>query len=420
MESSPKGREIEPLVGNAGAIVRRGNDITSLGNQMISSAAMLKSIADGASGQKGLAVDKLQEVVGDCYEELSLAGKRYKPTGPALVAYGNVLAEVQPLIKTAVENCEADWKTYIAKRSDVFEASTAYYPTPASTDGADAKDPADLRKDAVHDAQGLADSAYGDWEAEARVFDRHYDTWEDAFDAAAEEIGTATKGGIEDSFWDDLDGFVAAALEVLKWVGLALAVLCIIIGGPFLAALAAIVAIATLVLTLYSFSRGNSSVLDLVLAVVGVIPFGSLGKLFSGNKLGFLDDMAGGLITAGGRANIVGDFRAMGSGFNAGFAFAQGGGIQKFFQGLSGAGSNYMAHNGSGFSNIMSRLFTGKSADELFNPNFLGSAMNGLDGLSIVSGSLVSQLSHVDQVFGISTNMHTPTLDAPLFGTPKR
>ena len=110
----------------------------------------------------------------------------------------------------------------------------------------------------------------------------------------------------------------------------------------------------------------------------------------------------------------------MGSGFDAGFAFAQGGGIQKFFQGLGGAASSYTAHNGSGFSNIMCRLFVGKSADEMFNPNFVGSAMHGLDGLSIVSGSFVAQLSHVDQVFGISTNIHTPSLDTPLFGTPKR
>lgn len=420
MDASPKGRDITTVDGDAETIVGRGNDITTLGDQMISSAAMLKDIADGASGQKGLAVDKLQEVVGDCYEELKLAGERYKPTGPVLVHYGTVLAEVQPLIKTAVENCEEHWGTYQSKKMGVWDAQYAFYPTPPAAEGEDAQDPADLRKDAVEDAQALADSAYGDWEADAKTFDTHYDTWEEAFDWAAEEIGEATSGGIEDSKWDDLDGFVAGALEVLKWVGLALTVLAVIVGGPFIAALAAIAAIATLLLTLYSFSRGNSSVLDLVLAVVGVIPFGSLGKLFSGNKLGFLDDMAGGLLTTGGRANIVGDFRAMSSGFNAGFAFAQGNGLSRFFGGLNGGRANWMSHNADGMGNVLSRLFTGRSADELADPNFLGNAQHGMDGLSIFSGTLITHMGRIDQLVGITGRIESPSLDTPLFGTPKR
>lgn len=420
MDSSPQGRDIGLLDGNAGAIVSRGNAITTLGDQMISSAAMLKSIADGASGQEGLAVDKLQEVVGDCHEELKLAGERYQPTGPVLVTYGNVVAEVQPLIKTAVENCEEDWKTYQSKQSAVWSAQTAYYPVAPVAEGEEAVDPGESRKDAVDDAQGLADTAYSDWKAEATVFDTHYETWEGAFNEAAEKIGSANSGGIEDSTWDDIDGFVAGALEVLKWVGLALTVLGIIIGGPFIAALAAIVGIATLLLTIYSFSRGNSSVLDLVLSVVGVIPFGSLGKLFSGNKLGFLDDMAGGLITSGGRANILGDFRAMGSGFNAGFAFGQGNSLQRFFGGLNGGRANWMSHNGDGMGNILSRLFTGRSADELADPNFLGNAQHGMDGLSIFTGTLVTNLGRIDQVVGITSRIESPTLDQPLFGTPTR
>lgn len=420
MDHSPKGRDIAPLHGDAGTIVSRGNEVTTLGEQMVSSAAMLKDIADGASGQKGLAVEKLQEVVGDCYEELKLAGERYKPTGPVLVTYGNVVAEVQPLIKTAVQNCEADWNTYQSKRGAIWDAQTAHYPGSPLIDDPSVPDPADARKEAVADAQGLADSAYGDWESEARIFDTHYDTWEAAFDKAAEDIGDATEGGIQDSKWDDLDGFVAGALEVLKWVGLALAVLGVIIGGPFIAALAAIVAIATLLLTLYSFSRGNSSVLDLVLAVVGVIPFGSLGKLFNGNKLGFADDMLGGLLTSGGRANIVGDLRAMGSGFNAGFAFASGGNVSKFFSGLNGGRANWMSRAGDGFDNIMSRFMTGSSADALADPNFIGSAIDGMDGLSIFSGTLVTHLGRIDQITGISGMIDSPSLSEPLWGTPTR
>lgn len=399
MESSPQGREICTLDGNAGAIISRGNEIATLGEQMISSASMLKSIADGASGQMGLAVDKLKEVVGDCYEELDLAGKRYKPTGPVLVTYGNVVSEVQPLIKTAVENCKADWKTYQSKQNSLFDARIASYPTPVPTEVAGGADPVDPRQEAVDDAQALAAAAYDDWTSEARIFDNHYDTWEAAFNKAADEIGEATDGGIEDSKWDDLDGFVAGALEVLKWVGLALAVLGVIIGGPFIAAIAAIAAIATLLLTIYSFSRGNSSGWDLAFAVVGIIPFGSMGKLFSGNKVGFLHDMAGGLTSAAGRADIVGDFAAMGRGFSSGFA-GQGGNLARVFQGFKGGVADWASRDGAGLSNIISRLFAGKSADQLFDPATLGSAAHGLDGLSITLGAWQTQLGHVQTMVG--------------------
>jgi hypothetical protein len=136
--------------------------------------------------------------------------------------------------------------------------------------------------------------------------------------------------------------------------------------------------------------------------------------------MGFLDDMAGGLLSSGGRANIVGDFRAMGSGFNAGFAFAQGGNATKFFQGLRGSGANWMSHNGTGFGNIMSRFMTGSSADDLFNPNFLGSAIDGMDGLSIFSGTLVTHLGRVDQMTGITSHIDSPSLETPWWGTPIR
>lgn len=417
MESSPKGRDIKTLDGDAGTIVNRGNDITTLGNQMISSAAMLKDIADGASGQKGLAVDKLQEVVGDCYEELKLAGERYQPTGPVLVTYGNALAELQPLIKTAVDNCEADWNTYESKRSAAWDAQFAFYPTFPAAEGEEPEDPADARKDAVEDAQKLATTAYDDWKIEADNFDTHYDTWEDAFDKAAEDIGDATEGGIQDSTWDNIDGFVAGALEVLKWVGLALAVLGVIIGGPFIAALAAIVAIATLLLTLYSFARGNSTVLDLVFAVVGVIPFGSLGKLFNGNKLGFLDDVAGGLLTKGGRANVFGEVGGIVHGITTGYGRA-GSFLPGLLRGGRGGALAWMGPNGMGAGNIISRLFTGQNMTH-FN-------QGGASGGSILASAWGDGL--LKNVFGIPDgplDLHnnwfpTSELSEPLFGSPKR
>ncbi|MBH0008878.1 MULTISPECIES: hypothetical protein [unclassified Salinibacterium] len=421
MEASPQGREITTLDGDAGAIVSRAKDITTLGGQMISSAAILKDIADGAAGQQGLAFDKLQEVVGDCYEELKLAGERYRPTGWVLKDYGTVVAEVQPLIKRAVENCETEWAAYRSRSNELGLAQMPVdTPTVFVLPGEASPDTEQARQEGIDTARSLANSAYDEWASEAQAFDAYYETWETAFNQAAELIGDATEGGIQDSNWDDLDGAVAGALEVLKWVGIALAVLGVIVGGPFIAALAAIVAIATLLLTIYAFSRGNASVLDLVLAGVSVVPFGSLGKLFGGNKLGFVDDMAGGLLTSGGRANIVGDFRAINSGFNAGFGFAQGGVAKQVFGGLRGSFANWATHNGSGLGNVMSRFMAGISSDALENPNFIGSAVDGMDGLSLFSGAFVTHLSRADQILGLSPRIESPSLAEPLWGTPTR
>ena len=363
MDNSPKGREIEKLEGEPGPIISRGNDITELGQQMKASAALLEKIADGADGQNGLAVEKLQEVVGDVFEELKKAADRYEPTGPVLVTYGEALAELKPLISTAVADCQEEWHEYESKRSAVGNAwLTPLTPPPADPEPnpAEPYDPFKARDEAVDAAQGAADAQYEKWKDEARVFDGYYDDWEDAFEKAARDIGKATEGNISDSKWDDLDGFVAGALEVLKWVGLAVAVLGIIIGGPFLAALGAIIGIATLLLTIYSFSRGNSSGWDLAFAIVGVIPFGSMGKLFSGQKMAFLDDMAGGLLTSGGRSAITGELAGIAHGITTGFARG-GGGLPGLIRGLRGGTLAWAGPNGMGAGNIISRLFTGQN-----------------------------------------------------------
>lgn len=417
MDASPKGRHITTLDGDPSTIISRGNAITELGEQMITSAALLKSIADGASGQKGLAVEKLQEVVGDCHAELKLAGERYKPSGPVLATYGQVVSDLQPLIRTAVNNCEAEWQRVQTKRNAVWSAQSDFYPAPADDAPDSAKTPAEQRKEAVGDAQDAADDAYDDWKDDAAAFDTHYDTWEAAFNLAASSLTEANDGKIKDTTWDDLDGFVAGALEVLKWVGLGLAILGVIIGGPFIAALAAIAAIATLLLTLYSFARGNSTVGDLVFAVIGVIPFGSLGKLFGGNKFGFFDDMAGGLLTKGGWKSAFGEAGNVGKAFYTGASRATG-----FFpsasRGFKGAYLQWAGPNGMGAGNMISRLFTGQNMNHFDNA--------ALNGLSIVGGIWGDGFTKT--VFGIPDgplDLHnqwfpSPSLDEPLIGSPKR
>jgi len=386
MDDSPKGREIEYLEGDGSAIVSRGNQVTKLGNQMISSAATLEKIADGATGQKGLAVDKLKDVVGDCYKDLKLAGERYKPTGPALVSYGSTVEDLQPKIKTAVDDCSDAWDVYTSKKNSVPSLPPFF---PSGTDD-DVKKKAEKKH---KEAQGEADDAYQKWKTDADEFDRYYDTWEDAFDKAVNDIGKADDGGIKDSFWDNVDGFVAAALKVLQWVGVALAIAGLIIGGPIIGALAAIVAVTTLVLTAYSYARGNSSLKDLILAGVGVIPFGSLGKLFTaGKRLEFVTDMGGGLVTKAGRQAIRGNFGAFKNAGHAavvGFQRA-GGGASGIVRSVKGVYRAAAGPYGAGLGNLTTRFFTGRTV-----PEFLKEPP---DGLSFVAGAISSVHGNINLV----------------------
>jgi hypothetical protein len=275
VDKSPKGHEIEWIEGDAEDIVTRGEAILSLGNQMIGSAGLLKAIHDGASGQKGLSLDKLKEVTGDVYKDLNLAGERYAPTGPILKDYGNTLSEVQQGLHTIVNDCETYWARYQAKLTSYNDVNV---PPPTITippaPGTTAPDPQDKIDDA-HDDMTAAHNLFID---EADKFDAKYDSWETAFDDAADRIGKATKGGISDGFWDNVDGWVATALKILQIVGLVLAVLCLVIGGPILGIIALVAGLVVLGLTLYQKYRGNASWGDVAWAVVGVIPFAKLGK----------------------------------------------------------------------------------------------------------------------------------------------
>jgi hypothetical protein len=313
MEASPKNREISVVTGNASDIMSRGRDIKDLGDQMVGSAGVLKAIVDGADGQKGLSIEKVREVVGEIHVELRLAGERYAPTGTALVAYGEALALAQSRMRTIVPECETLWNAYLSKAGAYNDMDPWFTPVQLVPDdeAERAEERRQIRLDAARQAMS---TAHDEFRGRATDFDAVYDDWRDAFDQAADSIGTATHGGVSDSRWDDLDGIVDGVLVVLQYVGIAVAILAFVIGGPIIAAIGAVIAIATLALTIYKAARGNATGWDMAFAIIGVIPFGSLAKFAGGARvgtLGFLDDMVGGLGTRAGWRTVfttVGDF----------------------------------------------------------------------------------------------------------------
>ncbi|BDZ55482.1 hypothetical protein [Agromyces marinus] len=348
--TSPRGRAIRHLHGDASTIVSRGDQIERLGDDMIESAALLRDIADGAAGQRGLAMDELREVVGEVHVELRRAGEMYRPTGPVVRDYGTAVAEIKPRLDTRADACEELWQDYL-RAPGYREGERPSFLTAVDADGSEAADQRALDRG--------KEAAYDDWLAEAQAFDREYDTWEDAFEHAARNVGDVLDGRIEDGFWDRVDGFVAGALEVLKVVGIALFIASIIVGGPLVAALSAIVAVATLVLTVYQKARGDTGWKEVILAGIAVIPFGSLGKLGS---RGFADGVLGGLVTRAGRSAIRSEVGAVFGSGSAAFRFT-GSGVEALRNGFSHAVRN---HGTDGrLVDSLARFFTGKASGAL-------------------------------------------------------
>lgn len=379
---SPAGREIIELHGDPGTIRRRGSQIISMGSRMISGADFLQSLSDQTDDQRGEAVGKLREIVGETHHELRRAGKMYKPTGTVLVDYANALADCLPRVKSAVDTCEIRWQSY--------QSSPGYLDGQRPTWGAPDAGTPEAEADAADDA--AKQRRYDSFISGAQVFDREMDTWEDAFDTAVDSIGTILDGGIQDSFWDNVDGFVAGVLVILQWAGIILAIAAIIIGGPIIALLGAIAGVLTLALTIYQFTRGDTGLTQLLLAVVGVIPFGSMGKLFQGNpgRLAFLGDAFtafrpsawSAAITQGQTLSVISRFA--------------GGGTSGF---LAGGRAFLTMNNPTGVGDIMTRLMFGKDTNRLSQmADALGGGANGFClsttlpaawefGHTIVSGS---------------------------------
>ncbi|WP_159603585.1 hypothetical protein [Agromyces humi] len=291
-----RGHRVEVLEGDAQGVIDRGKEIEDLGEQMIGAADVLREIGDGASEERGRSIEKIRDEVGDAHAELRKAGERYKPTGTVMKTYGSKLADVQAAMRTIVTDALDAKSTLDSKR---HAAATAAQ-TASNAPDPDPTDPTALERqrrldEAATDSQGAVDDAEADLDAQFALFDSQWDTWDEAYDTALRGITDATEGNVSDDWTDNLAGVVEVVLEVLTWVGVALAIAAIIIGGPFIAVIAAIVGVIALIGTLFLYAKGRKGLGDVAWAVVGVLPFGKLGKLFqSGKRLTAIKEFLGG------------------------------------------------------------------------------------------------------------------------------
>lgn len=326
MQRSPMMREIERLPGNGDLIESRGRDIEDLGEQMIQSAQTLLSVKDADDGQHGNAVDSLRSEISEAVETLNEAGELYKPVGPRIAEYGEQVIESQPRIDAKVGECETLWVTYSS--------------LPGSTLGPDSS--AD-DEDAAEQEYETKKRAWDEWNQAAGEYDTLVSTWELAYDQAANGISRDMAGKVRDPhwFWDFIDG----ALTVLGWVSLAVGVLALIAGGPFVA-LAALLGAAIFSLTALQYVFGEASLSDMLWATAGILPFGKLGGLFRGNAGSFGKEMFRGFTWS--------NMKEIGTGTQA---------MARSFGNASGGLNKLRATMEGGFTGALTRALTGKDAD---------------------------------------------------------
>jgi hypothetical protein len=346
------GHEVAVIVGDAAGIRDRGREIEDLGQQMIGAAGILREIGDGASEEKGRSIERIQKEVGDVHEELKLAGDRYKPTGTAMKAYGNQLESVQIAMRRIVRDAEdakqkLDNKLRAAATAEAT-VSDPYRLVPEDAESAAAE--AELAEAATTAANAVG-PARDELNEQFRLFDTEWDTWDAAYHDALTAVNEATDGNVTDDWTDNFAGVVEVALTVLSWVGVALAIAALIVGGPLFAAIAAVVGIIALIGTIFLAMKGRMGKGDVIWAIVGVLPFGKLGKLFQNGKRlkGLTEFFTGPVMEA---VTPMRRMRALSGLANNGAGFRAAGLSQRAANGLAAKFSTVFASHGTVFTNF--------------------------------------------------------------------
>lgn len=210
---------------------------------------LISRLVDDGADMEGAAIDKVREIAGDASSDLDKASALYLAVGPHISTYGTELRSAQDAVMTPlVRRLERLWDEYYELSRDADTAEGAV-PWREPDDDAEQSEKDHYAEAEAHaqQARTLATKKKGEWDVAAGQYDDEWDSWHTAFTTAAREIKDGVTGKIEDSWRDDMKGLLDFLADVLAVAGIVLAVLAIVIGGPIIGALAAIVAIATLV-----------------------------------------------------------------------------------------------------------------------------------------------------------------------------
>ncbi|MBS1674274.1 MAG: hypothetical protein JSS74_09945 [Actinobacteria bacterium] len=381
--STPVGKHpIDHLDGTPSDILARGTQITDLGAEMTKAWKLIERlVADGAE-MEGEAIDKLRKVAEEVNGDLGKGGELYTAVGPHITDYGKAVELSQPRLNQLAEDLRTKWNEYFQAESTSESKQCAVGNEPGADAEQDDKDKYDKAKAASAAAAGHASDVHGQWTALAHDYDLEWNTWHTAYEHAVSSIKGGMSGKIEDSWKDDLKGFLNELADVLTVLGIVLAVLAIIVGGPIVMALGAIVAVLTLAVQITKYAIGDGDPLGLAFAIIGCVPFIGPGfKFFKGL----------------GGAGVKGFFKGFAGEFGRDFLRL---GSREVLA-LKGAGP------GSKALDFTTGMLTGKHLPEWAS---LGS--RGIDALDTVSSVWSAQLGIVNTIFSGANGTFPRAFDA--------
>ena len=296
----------DPVPGDPGAVSREAAQLSSVAEEIQGQVARLRAIADGASVERGLHVEKLKTAAGDVAGQLGKVVGRYQKTSSALSGWAPELDYAQGQSLKALAKAkeaagqQAKYSQPVTRPAGKPETAAEKQADQARKRGLEAAN-ADLAA-----ARGMLDAATSYRDEKAR--------------AAATAINDAINDGVADSWWDTFKSFIdkyawlikdiCTGLEILATV---LAVVCLFIPGLDIVDALLLAAFgATLLATLGRgalAATGNGSWLDFGLDVLALATFGASSILSSG--LGRTAEGAvrvGGDLVEGQRAARTGEY----------------------------------------------------------------------------------------------------------------
>lgn len=252
------------------AVIKHYKEIAEM---MTTQAALLKKIGDGDETLlKGESADAMRGRAEESHEHLAAAAGRYDDVRVALEAY-------RPELETA----RSETGKALAKAEDAAAAQKGAegMPDPVNADRPDDAPPlTEDEKQASQNRSGKIEGAKGELAAAKAIAVAAMS----ALDAAAERAAAKIKenwgdDGLKHSGWEafvhGFNKFLKGLVEILGYIGMALAVLAILLPGVGALALAGlIVGVVSLVASIVLAAQGEASWMGVILGVIGVAAAG--------------------------------------------------------------------------------------------------------------------------------------------------
>ena len=261
----------DPVAAEASGLDAVIKHYTEIAEMMTTQAALLKKIGDGDETLlKGQSADAMRKRAGESHEHLGKAAARYDDVKVALVEY-------QPALETA--RSETGKALVDAETAADRQAGAEAMPDPVNADRPDdAKPLTESEKQDSQNRTGKIDGAKADLDAARAKCQAALDTLQAAADRAATKIKENWgDDGLGHSGWEAfIHKILKIIVEVLGWIGMALAILAMLIPGlQFIAIAALVVAVAALVGSFILAITGESSWVNVIFGVLGVLTLGA-------------------------------------------------------------------------------------------------------------------------------------------------